>query len=45
VRALLLRLSPPDRRDALRGLELLGAAAGELVKARRGEKSPAARRR
>ena len=45
VRALLLRLSPPDRRDALRGLELLGAAAGQLVKARRGEKSPAARRR
>jgi DNA-binding MarR family transcriptional regulator len=44
VRALLLRLSPADRRDALRGLELLGAAAGELVKAGREKKSPVRRR-
>jgi MarR family transcriptional regulator, organic hydroperoxide resistance regulator len=45
VRALLLGLSPAHRRDALRGLKLLGNAAGELVKARRKERSPAARRR
>jgi len=45
VRAVLARLSPPDRRDALRGLELLGAAAREQVKARRGEDSLAVRTR
>jgi DNA-binding MarR family transcriptional regulator len=45
VRAMLSRLSADDRRDALRGLELLGAAAREQVTARRGEDSLAARRR
>src|SRR5687767_12665291 len=35
VRAMLARLSPADRRDALRGLELLGGAAREQAKARR----------
>jgi len=45
VRAVLSRLSPADRRDALRGLELLGAAAREQVKARRGEDSLAVRTR
>ena len=37
VRAMLSRLSPADRRDALRGLELLGAAAREQVKERRSD--------
>ena len=45
VRAVLSRLSPADRRDALRGLELLGSAAREQVRARRGEDSLAVRRR
>ena len=45
VRAVLSRLSPADRRAALHGLELLGAAAREQVKARRGEESLAVRRR
>jgi DNA-binding MarR family transcriptional regulator len=44
VRAVLARLSPADRRAALRGLELLGAAAREQVRTRRGEDSLAARR-
>ena len=35
VKAVLGRLSPADRRAALRGLELLGSAAREEVKARR----------
>ena len=35
VRAMLTRLSPADRRDAVRGLELLGAAAREQTKERR----------
>ena len=34
VRALLSHLSPADRRDALRGLELLGSAAREQTKHR-----------
>ena len=37
VRAVLSRLSPADRRDALRGLELLGAAAREQTKERRSD--------
>jgi DNA-binding MarR family transcriptional regulator len=37
VRAVLSRLSPTDRRDALRGLELLGAAAREQTRERRGD--------
>jgi len=37
VRAMLSRLSPADRRDALRGLELLGAAAREQTKERRSD--------
>jgi DNA-binding MarR family transcriptional regulator len=37
VRAMLSRLSPADRRDALRGLELLGTAAREQVKERRSD--------
>ena len=44
VRGLLGRLSPSDRRDALRGLELLGGAAREQVKARRADESVARRR-
>ena len=44
VRAMLGRLSPTDRRDALRGLELLGSAARDQVKSRRSEDSLAARR-
>ena len=35
VKAVLARLSPADRRAALRGLELLGSAARDEVKARR----------
>jgi DNA-binding MarR family transcriptional regulator len=35
VRAMLSRLSPAERRDALRGLELLGKAAREQTKERR----------
>lgn len=45
VRAMLGRLSPTDRRDALRGLELLGSAAGEQVKARRPDDYTTSRRR
>ena len=45
VQAMLSRLSPADRRDALRGLELLGGAAREQTKSRRGEDSLATRRR
>jgi DNA-binding MarR family transcriptional regulator len=37
VRAMLARLSPADRRNALRGLELLGAAAREQTKERRSD--------
>ena len=37
VRAMLSRLSRADRRDALRGFELLGAAAREQTKARRSD--------
>ncbi len=37
VRAMLSRLSPADRRMALRGLELLGAAAREQTKERRSD--------
>jgi DNA-binding MarR family transcriptional regulator len=44
VRAMLGRLSPADRRLALRGLELLGAAARDQVKSRRSEDSLVARR-
>jgi len=44
VRAMLARLSPTDRRDALRGLELLGSAAREQTQARRGDESLAVRR-
>ena len=44
VRAMLGRLSPADRRLALRGLELLGTAARDQVKSRRSEDSLAARR-
>ena len=44
VRAMLSRLSPADRRMALRGIELLGAAARDQVKSRRGEDSLPARR-
>jgi DNA-binding MarR family transcriptional regulator len=45
VRAMLSHLSPADRRDALRGLELLGAAAREQVKSRRDDEGLAVRRR
>jgi DNA-binding MarR family transcriptional regulator len=45
VQAMLARLSPADRREALRGLELLGGAAREQTKARRGEDSLATRSR
>ena len=41
VRAMLSRLSPADRRDALRGLELLGAAAREQTKERRSDQPTA----
>ena len=44
VRAMLARLSPSDRRDALRGLELLGAAAREQAKTRRADESATRRR-
>jgi DNA-binding MarR family transcriptional regulator len=44
VRSMLSRLSPADRRIALRGLELLGAAAREQTSARRDENSLAVRR-
>jgi DNA-binding MarR family transcriptional regulator len=37
VRAMLSHLSPADRRDALRGLELLGSAAREQTKERRSD--------
>jgi len=42
---MLSHLSPADRRDALRGLELLGAAAREQVKSRRDDEGLAVRRR
>ena len=45
VRAMLSRLSPADRRDALRGLELLGGAAQQQVRARRDVDTLAVRRR
>lgn len=45
VRAMLSRLSAADRRDALRGLELLGTAAREQAKERRGSEPLAVRRR
>lgn len=45
VQAMLGRLSPTDRRDALRGLELLGAAAREQTKSRRDDESLAVKRR
>ena len=45
VRAMLSRLSPADRRDALRGLELLGGAARDQTSARSSESPLAARRR
>jgi DNA-binding MarR family transcriptional regulator len=45
VRAMLSRLPAADRRDALRGLELLAAAAREQAKARSAENSLAVRRR
>ena len=44
VRAMLTRLSPTDRRTALRGLELLGAAAREQVRTRRADEGTAVRR-
>ena len=44
VRAMLSRLSPAERRVALRGLELLGSAARDQVKTRRTEESLPARR-
>ena len=44
VRAMLTRLSPSDRRTALRGLELLGAAAREQVRTRRADEGSAVRR-
>ena len=37
VHAMLSRLSPADRRDALRGLELLGSAAREQTRERRND--------
>ena len=37
VRAMLSHLSPADRRDALRGLELLGSAAREQTKHRQSD--------
>ena len=45
VRAMLARLSPTDRRTALRGLELLGAVAREQVKTRRSDEDPGSRAR
>ena len=45
VRAMLLRLSPAERSNALRGLELLGAAAREQVKSRRDDEGLAVRKR
>jgi DNA-binding MarR family transcriptional regulator len=45
VRAMLSRLSPADRRDALRGLEHLGAAAREQVKVRRSDEQLPRQRR
>jgi DNA-binding MarR family transcriptional regulator len=45
VRAMLARLSPADRRNALRGLELLGSAAREQVRARRADENAIPRRR
>jgi DNA-binding MarR family transcriptional regulator len=45
VRAMLSHLSPADRRAALHGLELLGAAAREQVKSRRDDDGLAVRRR
>jgi DNA-binding MarR family transcriptional regulator len=45
VKAMLSRLSSTDRRDALHGLELLGAAAREQVKARREDEPGLAVRR
>jgi DNA-binding MarR family transcriptional regulator len=44
VKAMLARLSPADRRDALRGLELLGAAAREQTRAHRNDDPPDSRR-
>ena len=44
VRAMLARLSPAERRVALRGLELLGSAARDQVQTRRSEDSLPARR-
>ena len=44
VRAMLSRLSPTERRVALRGLELLGSAARDQVKARRAEDPVSTRR-
>jgi DNA-binding MarR family transcriptional regulator len=37
VRAMLARLAPDDRHDALRGLELLGEAARQQTRERRGD--------
>ena len=45
VRAVLARLSPTDRRDALRGLELLGNAAREQTRERRGSEPLSRQRR
>jgi len=45
VRAMLSRLSPAERRDALRGLELLGTAAREQTKERRSNQPLARQRR
>ena len=44
VRAMVARLSPTERRAALRGLELLGAAAREQVRSRRDDEGLAVRR-
>ena len=44
VRCMLSRLSPAERRVALRGLELLGSAARDQVKTRRSDESLPARR-
>jgi DNA-binding MarR family transcriptional regulator len=45
VRAMLSRLSPAERRVALRGLELLGSAARDQVKTRRSEDDSLSTRR
>src|SRR5687767_9568519 len=45
VRAMLGRLSATDRRDALRGLELLGSAARQQVQARGADDHTTSRRR